>query len=210
MSSDPLVRDLVEVLAAGVDPGELRRRLDRHFGQAAPPPKPARSEMSEAAQKLQSRIGLADILDDSILQAGRGDQAFPLRLFFGELVAECADDDVAFALASGLNLYFRVAMPEEAKVQLGIEVSRLYYRFAEAQLEPELRAQLSPLLAKLMSTELDKIALESVDHVKMFDSAIHERDDQADVSRAAVSSPRTFLCRVVSTGRPRFKAVVLT
>lgn len=210
MSTDPLVRDVVEVLAAGVDASELRKRLDRHFARAAPSPAPARGEMSEAANKLQSRIGLADILDDSILQAGRGDQAFPLRLFFGELVAECADDDVAFALASGLNLYFRVTMPEEPKVQLAVEVSRLYYRFAAQSLEPELRAQLSPLLAKLMSTELEKIGLESVDHVKMFDSAIHERDDEANASGAVVSAPRTFLCRVVSTGRPRFKAVVLT
>ncbi len=207
MSVDPLVREIVDVLAASVDPAQLRRRLGAHFQGAE---RVAAPQASEAAEKLQGRIGLADILDDSILSAARGDQAFPLRLFFGELVAECADDDVAFALASGLNLYFRAAMTEEAKLAVGLEVSRLYYEFAHASLERELTAQLSPLLAQLMSTELDKAALESVDHLRVFDSASHERDVSADATRSAIVAVSSFLCRVSSTGRPRFKAMVLT
>lgn len=209
--SDALIREVVDVIASSVDQGELRRRLSKHFASAAPAPAVAPApEMSAAAKKLQSRIGLADILDDSILNAAQGDHAFPLRLFFGELVADCADNDVAFALASGLNLYFRTAMPEEAKQSVAIEVSKLYYKYARAQLERELLVKLSPLLAKLMSTELDKTDLEAVDHQRIFDSASHERADQADATRSAIVAPLSFLCRVTSTGRPRFKAMVLT
>ncbi len=216
MSADPLVKEVVDVLMAGVDPAELRKRLSPMFSpppQAAapaPPPTPAGDSVSEAARQLQSRIGLADILDDDILNAGPGTQAFPLRLFFGQLVAVCSENDVAFALASGLNLYFRATMGEEAAVVLGIEVSRLYYKFARAQLERELVPKLSPLLAQLMSTVLDKTELASVDHQRVFDSATHERDASADRTRPAIVAPLTFLCRVASTGRPRFKAMVLT
>lgn len=206
--SDPLVQDVLQALGASVDPGELRRRLSAHFKAPAAAKVPA--EMSDTAKKLQSRIGLADILDDTILNAARGDQAFPLRLLFSELVTACADNDVAFALASGLNLYFRAPMPEEAKVVVGVELSRLYYTFARASLERELIVQLSPLLAKLMSTELDKTELESVDHQRVFDSASHERGTAADGTRSAIVAPLSFLCRVSSTGRPRLKAMVLT
>jgi hypothetical protein len=214
---DALVRDLVEVLCASVDGAELRRRLRGHFAGAEPParapssrPPKADGAMSEAARKLQSRIGLADILDESILEARSGDRAFPLRLFFGELVQRAGDDDLAFALASGLNLYFRAAMSEEAKVSVGLEVSRLYYRFASANLDEEVTVRLSPLLAKLMSHELGQLALESIDHVRVFDSAVHERDSGSDETSATIVAPKSFLCRVAASTRPRFKALVAT
>lgn len=97
---DRLVRDVIDALAASVDAGELRRRLSGHFPQVTA--EPARrspqptggGELSQAAQKLQSRIGLADILDDAILNARSGDRAFPLRLLFGQLVTDCGDDDL--------------------------------------------------------------------------------------------------------------------
>lgn len=214
-----LVREVIEALSASVDGAELRRRLRAHFpGEEPRPARPApRSEppnadgaMSEAARKLQSRIGMADILDESILEAKSGDRAFPLRLLFSELVQRAGDDDVAFALASGLNLYFRTPMTEEAKVRVGLEVSRLYYRFAAASLEKDVTVRLSPLLATLMSHELHQLALECVDHVKVFDSAVHERESGSNDTSATIVAPRSFLCRVAASTRPRFKAVVAT
>ena len=215
--NDPLLRDVVALLANSLDAAQLRHCVERHVKAAAGPAPagpaaagPAAGQPSEAGAKLQERIGLADILDDGILHANRGDQAFPLRLFFGQLVTDAAHDDTAFALASGLNLYFRASMLEEAKVRIALEVSRLYYRFAAASLEAALVHQLSPLLAQLMSSELTQLRLESVDHMRMFDSAVHERAERANESGSSLKQPQTFLCRVVSTQRPRFKAIVMT
>lgn len=221
-ATDPLVRDVLALLESRLDPKQLRDCVARHVKptpaappQAAAAPVPAVQHVSkysgdETVKKLQERIGLADILGDDILHAGRGDQAFPLRLFFGQLVTDAATDDAAFALASGLNLYFRAEMLEDSKVRIGLEVSRLYYRFAAKSLEEAHARPLAPLLAQLMNSELDQLALESVDHVRVFDSSIHERAPQADEGSSRVARPLTFLCRVATTQRPRFKAIVVT
>jgi len=156
------------------------------------------------------KIVLSDILDDSILGSRPGDTSFPLRMFFGTLGEELADE-TAFALANGINFYFRVAMEEEAKIGVAMEVSRLYYRFAhERPLDQELVRPHSPLLARLMSTELEHVRLESVDGARVYDSTVHERELGSDSSNAKISSPKSFLCRVVSNNRVRVKATVGT
>ena len=82
------------------------------------------------------------------------------------------DDETVVVLASALNVYFRVPMEEETKVRFAIEASRVYYRFAAKVLDAKLRAKVSPLVAQLMSTELSRLRLESVDHDGVFDSAV--------------------------------------
>ena len=171
----------------------------------------APSEHSDqTAKAVLEKIVLSDILDDSILGARPGDTSFPLRMFFGTLGDEL-EDDTAFALANGINFYFRVAMDQEAKLGVAMEVSRLYYRFAHTRpLDPELVRSLSPLLARLMSTELEQVSLESVDGARVFDSSLHERELGSDSSNAKIIAPKSFLCRVVSNKRVRVKATVGT
>jgi len=165
---------------------------------------------NETAKAVLEKIVLSDILDDSILGARPGDTSFPLRMFFGTLGDEL-ENDTAFALANGINFYFRVGMDEEAKLGLAMEVSRLYYRFAEERpLDADLVRSLSPLLARLMSTELELVSLESVDGARVFDSSLHERELGSDSSNAKISRPKSFLSRVVSNKRVRVKATVKT
>ncbi len=86
-------------------------------------------------------------------------------------------------------------------MRLGLEVSRLYYRWAsERPLDAELVPQLSPLLARLMSTELTNLSFEAVDAARVFDSSVHERApgapidasrDRADPSRSSAAWSRT-------------------
>lgn len=161
-------------------------------------------------QDVLKKIVLADILDDSILGARAGDKPFPLRLLLGQIGASLAGD-TAFALATGLNFYFRAAMEEEDKMRLGVEVSRQYYRFAaEAAMESALVAQTSPLLASLLSNELTRLRFESVDHASVFDSRVHEREAGAEAGSAKVVRPITFLCRVAANSVVRIKARVWT
>lgn len=223
--ADP-IDALVSALREAIDADRLRDALTRRFGRApaseppprreasAPPPRPASApptaSASATATEMLAMFSMADLLDDDILGARPSDASFPLRAFFGAL-SERGATEVGYALGSAINFYFRVDMDEETKVRLGLEVSRLYYRFAaEAQMEEDMVTRLSPLLAKLMSTQLDRLRLESVDHVPVFDSSLHERSKRADATSARVRRPETFLCRVTGNDMVRFKAVVRT
>lgn len=201
MSAD----DVLEALLSSVDRAAFERALVPLMGTSVPESRPGKT-----AHEVLNKIVLADILDESILTARPGDTAYALRMFFGTLGDEL-NDNTAFALANGLNFFFRVEMEEEAKLWLGLEVSRLYYRYAEARpLDAELVPTLSPLLARLMSTQMNTLGFEAVDHIPVFDSAVHERELGSAGSSARVDTPKSFLCRVVSNGRVRAKAVVRT
>ncbi|MFK7988856.1 MAG: hypothetical protein AB8I08_22750 [Sandaracinaceae bacterium] len=198
---------VLEAVVDAVDRAALARALSPLIRGSAPPPPDA---PGKTAAEVLRKIVLSDILDDSILGARPGDTTYPLRMFFGTLGDEL-EDETAFALANGLNFFFRVNMEEEAKLWLGLEVSRLYYRYGtERPLDAELLTPLSPLLARLMSTQMDNLAFEAVDNAKVFDSAVHEREMGSAGSSARISAPKSFLCRVVSNGRVRAKAVVRT
>jgi hypothetical protein len=96
-------------------------------------------------------------------------------------------------------------------MRLGIEVSRLYYRFVqEAAMDAPLVGQISPLLASLLSGELARLRFESVDHTSIFDSRVHERDTGADAGSAKLARPLSFLCRVAANNMVRIKARVWT
>jgi hypothetical protein len=156
------------------------------------------------------RVVLADLLDDSILSARPGDKPFPLRVFFGELGAHISTP-TAFTLAMGLNFYFRSDMEEEDKMRVGQEASKLYYQFAsEIALDPAALRETSPLLATLMTSELGRIAFESVDHVSVFDSRFHERAGGADPHGARILKPTSFLAKVTQNSMVRLKAKVMT
>ncbi len=101
-------------------------------------------------------------------------------------------------------------MDEEARVRVGLEVSRLYYAFASWALEVSERKAVSTLLARLMTAELDRLRFEAVDHEPVFDSTLHERGKTADASSKHLTIPETFLCRVDANDMVRFKAVVTT
>lgn len=171
--------------------------------------------MSEGGGSLDQaevlrKIALADVLDDEILGARPGDKLFPLRLFFGELSIRLADD-TTFTLASGLNFFFRASMDDEAKTRVGVEVSRLFYEFAQtAALEADVVPEIATLLAQLMTTQLERLRFEAVDRVPIFDSTIHERADGSDRAGARVKRPLSFLCRVASNNVIRAKAKVMT
>jgi hypothetical protein len=203
--SDRLVKDVLEAVVSSID----RERLSRALDGVVPKANEAPSGSNKTASAVVNRIVLSDILDDAILGARPGDPSFPLRVFFGTLGDSLADD-TAFALASGLNFYFRVTMDEDAKMRLGVEASRLYYEFAAKNVAKDVATPLAPLLARLMSTELERVRFEHVDAGAMFDSSIHERVPGSDASGARVRAPKSFLCRVVSTSMVRSKALVST
>lgn len=212
--------------------GALERSVDAHeLGEivraAARGPRPTMPDTtseappSPSAKRLLTRIVLGDILDDAILSARPQDRTFPLRVFFGELgrlLAPEADDeattalaDAAFTLASGLNFFFRASMDAESKMRVGHAVSRQLYAVTHAaKLDRELVSRAAPLLAALMSSELERLRLESVDHVRVFDSQIHERAPGSDPTGSAVVRPASFLCRVASSGAVKLKAEVFT
>jgi hypothetical protein len=120
-------------------------------------------------------------------------------------------DDTVFTLLCALNVYFRVEADDEVKMRLGHEISRQYYRFMEeARPEGLSPVQVSGLVAALLSTELQRVRLEAVDHAGTFDSQIHERGQGSDPASSAVLSPLSFLCRVPQTGMVRIKALVRT
>jgi hypothetical protein len=196
---------VLDALLEAVDHEKLERSLATMF-----PAEKGAAGPSAVAQAVLDRLLLSDVLDDSILASKPGDSSFPLRVFFGEL-GQGLDDDVAFALAAAINFYFRVPLEEEARIALGIEVSRLYYSFAEKRpLDPAIVKQLSPLVAKLLSTELERVRFESVDGDTTFDSTVHERALGSSASKGTIRTPKTFLCRVVSNSMVRNKAVVKT
>lgn len=193
---------------------------------AAPPAPPA---PAAGTQKLLTRIVLGDILGDDILGARPQDRTFPLRLLFSELGTMLAHEgadaegaagqaaELAFTLASGLNFFFRAAMDGEAKIRVGLEVSRQLYAFAyegpassHARIDADVVAKAAPLLAAIMSSELERVRFESVDHTKMFDSQIHERTATSDPTGSRVLRPATFLCRVQANNAVKLKAQVVT
>ena len=61
-----------------------------------------------------------------------------------------------------------------------------------------------------MNNELQRLKLESVDHVKVFDSALHERVEGADPTSLTILRPTSFLCRVAANNAVKAKAGVLT
>jgi hypothetical protein len=173
------------------------------------------------SQRLLTRIVLGDILDDAILGARPQDRTFPLRLFFselGRLLATDADDgpsahaaDLAFTLASGLNFFFRASMDDESKMRVGLEVSRQLYAMAHASgMDAELLGKAAPLLAALMASQLERLKFESIDHMKLFDSQLHERAAGADPSGSRIVRPASFLCRVSANNAIKAKAQVVT
>lgn len=176
---------------------------------------------SVGTQKLLTRIVLGDILDDAILGARPQDRTFPLRLLFSELGTLLAYDgdegpavhaaEQAFTLASGLNFFFRATMDAEAKVRVGLEVSRQLYVVAhDAVMDADLLAKAAPLLATIMSTELERVRFENVDHAKVFDSQVHERTAASDPTGSRILRPASFLCRISTNNAVKAKAQVVT
>ncbi len=214
-----VLAEAVEALASERPSPPLTRENGR-----APPPSGAHG--SPATQKLLTRIVLGDILDDSILGARPQDRTFPLRLLFSELSSLLVQDgtpdrpdneaetraaDRAFTLASGLNFFFRAAMDDEAKMRVGLEVSRQLYHLAdEAKIDIEIVSKAAPLLATIMSSELERIRFESVDHAKVFDSQTHERTLTSDAAGSRIIRPASFLCRVQANNAVKAKAQVVT
>jgi hypothetical protein len=102
-------------------------------------------------------------------------------------------------------------MDPESKMRAGYAVSRQLYALADAaQLDPELVSTSAPLLAALMTNELERLKFESVDHVKVFDSQIHERVPGSDPTAFNIARPASFLCRVSANNAVKVKAEVLT
>lgn len=214
-----LLSAILDALVASVEPSVLREEIARRL---PPPSRPTMPEIDPGGADptpasgrprgdlMLRRLVMDDILDEAILGARPHDREFPLRILFGQL-GESLQDDAGFALATGLSFYFRVPVDEETRVRVGIEVSRLYYSFAEqVDLGREIVRQASPLLAELMSTQLDKVKLESVDHMTTFDSATHDRAPGSIPTSSVVRGPRTFLARVKANGMVRSKAMVRT
>jgi hypothetical protein len=175
----------------------------------------ATATASSGTTILLNRIVLGDILDDSILGARPNDRTFPLRLLFSELGTLLAQDgpvaELAFTLASGLNFFFRAAMDGEAKIRVGLEVSRQLYMLVEsAKMEADLVAKAAPLLATIMTSELERVRFESIDHTKVYDSQVHERTATSDMQSARILRPASFLCRVQANNAVKAKAQVVT
>jgi hypothetical protein len=210
---------------------DFAQKLASAVGELAPSraPSPLASTLSPSTpaapsggtQKLLTRIVLGDILDDTILGARPQDRTFPLRLLFSELGTLLAHDEdegpkahaaeKAFTLASGLNFFFRAEMDGEAKIRVGLEVSRQVYGLAhEAKMDPDLIAKAAPLLATLMSTELERVRFESIDHTKVYDSQVHERTSDSDPTGSRILRPASFLCRVSTNNAVKAKAQVVT
>ena len=199
--------DFVRVLA-----GLVAEKSGTGTGTSETPHAP---EPGTGTQTLLTRIVLGDILDDSILGARPADRTFPLRLFFSELGTMLAGEDhraeIAFTLASGLNFFFRAEMDAEAKIRVGLEVSRQFYILAhDAKLDAELIAKAAPLLAAIMGSELERVRFESVDHTKVYDSLVHERTPDSDTTGSRILRPASFLCRVQTNNAVKAKAQVVT
>jgi hypothetical protein len=220
IDEDRIKKAILGVIDKSVDAHDLSEVV-RTFARGPRPthPEGVLDAPSASAQRLLTRIVLGDLLDDSILAARPQDRTFPLRLFFGELsrlLALDAEDaastsDAAFTLASGLNFFFRAQMDDEAKMHLGLVVSRQLYALAHAaRLDNELVAKSTPLLAALMTNELGRLKFESVDHIKVFDSQLHERAPGSDPTAFNVVRPASFLCRVAANNAVKAKAQVFT
>ncbi|HWL88352.1 MAG TPA: hypothetical protein VNO21_21255, partial [Polyangiaceae bacterium] len=218
------VQELIGAVLEAIDSEKLERGLLAVLTPVAPPhPGPPRSTSEggegadvefrhggEGAARLVNQLALVDLLDESILGARAGDKSYPLRVFFatlGSTLSAGEHEETAFPLACAFGLYFRVAMDEEAKMRIGLEASRLYYRFTE-DIGLEGRAQISPLLATLMNGELEHLRFESADHQTIFDSQFHERSKGAAAASSRIAAPESFLCRVGASGLVRVRAEV--
>ncbi|MBI2568212.1 MAG: hypothetical protein HYV63_14390 [Candidatus Schekmanbacteria bacterium] len=200
---------LAEALAASIDVDAFTSRL-----QDAGAPLAAPGGSDEAAADLQERLAarlvLADILDEQILEARPGDDSFALRLLLGELAADL-DSELAFALCCSLNLYFRVDLDDDAKLRLGTEISRLFYRFASSHgFDTATVPRMAELLAQLLSANLERLSFEAVDRRAVFDSSIHERTADADPTSSNIAGTVSFLCRLRNSNRVRQRALVRT
>jgi len=209
-----LLDGILDALVANTEHEALRAEIDRRLGPSKTAVHTASS--SHTSDQILHRIVLSDILDDGILGARPQDKAFPLRMLFGELAESLAkpetnpETEMAFSFASALNFYFRVALDEEARVPVGVAISEVYYTFVSIRKkEPREVQATSPLLAALLSGELERCKLESVDHVKVFDGALHERAPDSGGSPNIIA-PKSFLCRVNATGVVRSRALVRT
>jgi len=216
MSDSDLLSGILDTLVASVEPAELRAEIARRLGDPSRPTLPQLPEnettetASAAANGVLKRLVLDDILDEAILSARPNDREFPLRILFGQ-IGESLGDDGGFGLATALSFFFRVPMEEETKVRVGLEASKLYYLFVEQNdVGHEIVRQASPLLAALMSTQLDKVKLESVDHLSTFDSALNERIAGSMSTSPEIKAPRSFLARVKANSMVRSRALVRT
>ncbi|CAN5877310.1 hypothetical protein BH11MYX4_BH11MYX4_15300 [soil metagenome] len=200
---------------------QLAKAVEPLAGNVAPAPATREQAPSAGTQKLLTRIVLGDILDDTILGARPPDRTFPLRLLFSELGSLLAHDgdegpkahaaELAFTFASGLNFFFRATMDPEAKIRVGLEVSRQLYLLAhDAKMDAEVIAKAAPLLATMMSTELERVRYESIDHTKVYDSQVHERTADSDPTGSRILRPASFLCRVATNNAVKAKAQVVT
>ncbi len=123
------------------------------------------------------------------MSAGPGSKAYPLRVLFAQIGGRLAT--TGFELACALNVFFRVDADEENKMRLGVLVSRLYYRFVRDEgMEPALVLALSPLLASLLSGQLERVRLESVDHQRC-STAARTSAPPARTGRARASASRS-------------------
>jgi hypothetical protein len=226
--SEELLQRVVSAIVASADGSAIDQALARARASTSPTtattPSPSTSTAPATPtatptstrnnlsphDELASRLLLVDVLDDDILGARVGDRPYPLRLLLTHL-GESLTTGEGFDLACALNVFFRVEMDDEAKMRLGIEASRLYYRFVrEKGIDAGIVTPLSPLLASLLGGQLERLRFESVDHQRVFDGAVHERAEGSDATSAAIREPLTFLCRVVATGMVRARASVRT
>ena len=214
-----LLAGVLDALVANVEPDILRTELARRLGdplRTTMPSLPNESGETPIAGpsprtlSILRRLVLEDILDEAILSARPNDREFPLRILFGQL-GESLDDDGGFALASALSFYFRVPMDDDTKVRIGVETSRLYYLFCEqTDVGQEIVRQASPLLAALMSTQLEKVKLEAVDHMPTFEGTVHERVSGSMNTSPEIKAARSFLARVKANNMVRSRALVRT
>lgn len=222
MDEEQIKKAVLAAIARSVDAHDLAEVV-RSYARGPRPTHPEglpEPSVTPGSMRILTRIVLGDLLDDAILSARPQDRTFPLRLFFGELSRLLAADadgmsshasDAAFTLASGLNFYFRASMDPESKMRVGLAVSRQLYHLAHAaRLEAELVAKSTPLLAALMTNELERLKFESVDHLKVFDSQLHERAVGSDPTAFNIVRPVSFLCRVSANNAIKAKAEVLT
>jgi hypothetical protein len=222
MNDERIKKAVLEAIERGLDARSLATAV-RDAGSILPPrpeskpPPVVGAAPTTGTKKLLTKIVLGDILADDILGARPHDRTFPLRLFFSELGTVLAKDDsdeasdIAFAFASGLNFFFRAPMEPERKMWVGVETSRqLYALAAAAKLESDLVEKATPLLAALMTNEIQRIKFESVDHMKVFDSSLHERAEGSDATASRIVRPASFLCRVAANNAVKAKAEVVT
>ncbi len=216
MVKDELLGGILDALVANTEHDHLRAEIDRRLGASKVPVNTVAKTPSHTSDQVLHRIVLSDILDEGILGARPQDKAFPLRMLFADLgdalvkAEPPALADASFALASALNFYFRATLDEEARVSVGIAISKLYYAFvAMVQKETREVQATSPLLAALLSGELERTKLESVDHQRSFDGTLHDREAGSGASPTIVA-PQSFLCRVTASGVVRSRALVRT